>query len=666
MVDEVGGGTVLPPDEYTFLADEFARVVERGIDSYQEQGAPGRRINYVSLGLDSRTVLVCETDERGIPQFIVTGTETDNKGATLRQRAYIGAAAEVATYGRADKSANLAENQTVVKGFEVGSQSYDLVKDAVQEALTHGEEIQRKIDEEAYIYFPPLPRQGAETVVNLDVEPSLDLNMVRDLVSLGWQEIKRGLGAKIEDAHVMFIKFAEHYLYADNEGTRTSVVLPRISFVIVVETKKGSEAFGALRGSCGMLAEIFSRGDDYRGKDVFECVKILAAKVTKEAVDLDRAQSTKVVGNEFYAILSSSVAGVLAHEVYGHTSEGDIIGESRYSKTAKVNLKGRLGAQISSHKAFRILESGTPQTDLGAGRSIVFGWGSLATDNRGDRPQEVVIAENGTMVGALLDRYCFGDVTDGLPANILTAIQERGLTGNARRQKFDDPCLVRMRNTYICPDPNGPETLAKMADLIPRNKKGIYIVSCHGGWVQTETGEFQITGNLGYLIENGTVTDKPVKEVVLRGNITNFGDQIVALGAGVTVSDVFTGFCGKDGQWVPVESAGPLMLIKDVKAASTYSPRPWAKLVQEYLEQFEQVRTGQRRRENVYIQDVVEGLDEGVVSSHVHLCVSTALLGTVEEEIAWTLGRREYADFISVEDPEKGRHLVRRSDSYAD
>src|SRR3972149_4273589 len=129
MADEVGGGKVLPPDEYTFLADEFARVLERGIDSYQEQGAPGRRINYVSLGMDSRTFLVCETDERGIPQFIVTGTETDNKGATLRQRAYIGAAAEGATYGRADKSANLAENQTVVKGFEVGSQSYDLVKD---------------------------------------------------------------------------------------------------------------------------------------------------------------------------------------------------------------------------------------------------------------------------------------------------------------------------------------------------------------------------------------------------------------------------------------------------------------------------------------------------------------------------------------------------------
>ncbi|OGC44855.1 hypothetical protein A2V54_03635 [candidate division WWE3 bacterium RBG_19FT_COMBO_53_11] len=664
MVDEVEGVNSLPPDEYTFLAEEFARVVDRGIDSYQEQGAPGRRINYVSLAMDSRTVLICETDERGIPHFIVTGTETDNKGATLRQRAFIGAAAEVATYGRADQSANLAEDQTVVKGFEVGRQSYDLVENAVQEALARGEEVQRKIDEESYIYFPPLPRKGTETMVNLDLEPALDLNMIRDLVSLGWQEIKRGLGAKIDEAYVVFAKWAEHYIFADNEGARDSVVVPRVAFVVVVKTKKGSEAFGALRGSCGKLAEIFSRGDDYRGKDVFECVKILAAKVTKEAVNLDRAQSMKVVGNEFYAILSPGVSGVLAHEVYGHTSEGDIIAESRYSKTAKVNLKGRLGAQISSHKAFRILESGTPQTDLGAGRTIAFGWGSLAVDNRGDLPLDVLIAENGTMVGALLDRYCFGDVTDGLPANILKTIEERGLTGNARREKFDDPCLVRMRNTYICPDPSGPETLAKMADLIPRNKKGIYIASCHGGWVQTETGEFQITGNLGYLIENGAVTDKPVKDVVILGNITNFGDQIVALGSGVTVSEVFTGFCGKDGQWVPVESVGPLMLIKDVKAATAYSPRPWAKLIQDYLEQFEQVKTGQRRRENVYIQDVVEGLDEGVVSSHTHLCVSTALLGTVKEEIAWILGRSEHADFVSVEDPEKGRHLVRRSNSY--
>lgn len=664
MADEVEGVSPLPPDEYTFLAEEFARVVDRGIDSYQEQGALGRRINYVSLAMDSRTVVICQTDERGIPNFIVTGTETDNKGATLRQRAFIGAAAEVATYGRSDKSANLAEDQTVVKGFEVGRQSYDLVENAVQEALNLGEEVQRKIDEESYIYFPPLSREGKETVVNLDLEPALDLNLVRDLVSLGWQEIKRGLGAKIDEAQVLFAKWAEHYVFADNEGARASVILPRITFSIVVRTKKGSEAFVALRGSCGTLADIFARGDDYQGKDVFECVKVLAAKVTKEAADLDRAQSTKVVGNEFYAILSPAVAGVVAHEVYGHTAEGDIIAESRYSKTAKVNLKGRLGAQISSHKAFRILESGTPESDLGGGRKIVFGWGSLATDSRGDLPADVLIAEHGTMVGALLDRYCFGDVTNGLPANILKAIQECGLTGNARREKFDDSCLVRMRNTYICPDPKGPETLVKMADLIPRNKKGVYIATCHGGWVQTETGEFQITGNLGYLIENGAVTDKPVKDVVIRGNITNFGDQIVALGAGVTVSEVFTGVCGKDGQWVPVEAAGPLMLVKDVKAATAYSPRPWAKLVQEYLEQFEQVRTGRRRRENVYIPDVVEGLEEGVVSSHAHLCISTALLGTMAEEIGWIMGRRDHADFVSVEDPEKGRHLIRRRNSY--
>lgn len=653
----------LPPDEYTTLLEQFARVAEGGKDAYQEAAGTGRELNYVGLAMDSRTAVICKTSERGIPEFVVTGTETDNKGNRLRQRTFIGAASEAATFGRSDKSADLAHDKTVVNEFEVGSQAYDLVKAAVEEAQPRGEEINRKVLEEAFPFKSARARSGQETIVNLDTEPQLNLNVIRDLVALGWEEIQRGLGAKIRSAQVVFSKWAEHYIYADSEGARVSVVVPRVSFIIYVKTKKGSEAFGARRGAYGTVEQIFTRGEDFQGKSLTDCVKILSSKICKEAIDLDRAQTMSILGNEFYVILGPEAAGVLAHEVYGHTSEGDIICEVARDKNAKVNLRGRLGAQVSSHTAFRIIDTGLPEADLGGEHKVRFGFGSLAVDNRGDPPQEVPLVEKGTMVGALMDRYSFNYVVDGIPAAVRALIEARGLTGSARREKYDKPCIVRMRNTYIASDPNGPDEIKKMAGMIPGNKKGIYITTCMGGWVEPKSGEFQITGNLGYLIENGVVTDKPVKGVILRDNITSFGDKIAALGAADTMTGIFTGFCGKDGQWVPVEGCGPLMLIKDMKAISLYNPRPWMKLIEDYQTQFDQVVEGKRRRENVYFPEIAESVDEGPTTSQSSLCVSTALLSTPILEILWILGLNSHPDFVSV-DGDGGRHLSQRSDAY--
>lgn len=654
----------LSPDEYTPLVEDFCQVVERGLDSYQEQEVPGREINYVSLGMDSRTILACQTDERGIPQITVTGEEEDNRGRIKKQRSFIGASAEAATKGRGDKSANLAPRDTTVKEFEVGRQSYPLVESGIRTAQEEGEKTQRKIDEENYDYYPPLGRKGQETIINKDREPDIDLNKVRGFVAFAWQEIKRRLGAKAKEARVTFIKWTENVLHADTEGAKVSYIIPRVSFSISVKTTGGSEAFGVLRGACGTIEEIFTRNEPFRGMTDLAAVKALAAQVAKEAVELDRARDMKVVGSEFYAIFSPMVSGVLAHEVWGHPAEGDIIAKNRRAKDPNVNLKARLGAQVTSNKHIRMIDTGSPEVDLGDGRIIKHGFGSLVVDGRGDPANELVLIEEGTQKGALTDRYCFGEITDGIPANILTKMKGDGLTGNARREKYDYPLQVRMRNTFICPDPEGPKSPEEMASQIPRTKKGIYIVTCSGGWVDPDSGEFGIQGKLGYLIESGQITDKPIKDILIKDNITGFGDNIVALGKGQTITGTFPGYCGKDGQIVPVDGAGPLLLVKDIEAATTYRPWRWSELVADYRQQYEEVVKGKRRGENIYFPFLAEVLREGEKRSHEGICVVTLCLESPEAEVAYLLGLKEHADFES-QDTEEGKKLAERRDPYA-
>lgn len=654
----------LPPDEYTPLVTDFQQVVERGVDSYQEQRVPGREINCVALGMESRTVLVCQTDEQGIPHFVVTGEEEDNRGRKKRQRSFIGARAEASTKGKGEKSANLARRDTTVKEFEVGKQSYTLVEAAVKTAQDEGEKIQSKITEEDYVYFPPLPRDGQETIINLDAESKIDLNKVSKLVSAGWETIKRQLGSKADEVKIQFLKWAEHYIYADTEGARVSYVIPRVSFTIAVKTTGRSEAFGALRGACGTIDEIFTRNDDYKGMTAEDAVRALAKKVAKEAVDLDRAQDVNIIGDDFYALLGPQAAGVEAHEVLGHPLEGDIIAQNRWNKAAKVNLKARLGAQVSSNMNVKMIESGSPEVDLGDKRIIRFGFGSMIVDGRGDPAKGVLLIDKGTQLGALTDRYCFGEITDGIPENVLKKMQKDGLTGSARREKYDHPLLVRMRGTFLCPDPKGPKSPEEMAMLIPRNKKGVYIVSVDGGWVNPDSGEFGIQGKLGYLIENGLITDKPIKNIVIKDNITGFGDKIVAVGSGKTITATFAGYCGKDGQTVPVDGTGPILLVKDVKAATSYRPYRWSELVADYRRQHEEVARGERREENIYFLPIAEVMEEGEKRSHARICVLTLRFECPEEELTYVLGKREHADF-EREETEEGGKLVERRDPYA-
>jgi predicted Zn-dependent protease len=645
-------------DEYCQLVGDFAQIVKRARESYQEQ-APGREIEFVSLFMGSRSGIICKADERGIPQVTVSGEELDNQGNKRTQRWFIGLQAEVATKDHDFQSANLAERETIVKEFEVTSQGHDLVKATINGAQRAGERVQRRIDEESYEWFPVYRVEGSEMSVNEDRYPKAELDQVVALVAGARGVVRQTLGAKLDRVECAFIKWTEHTEYADTDGMKVDQIIPRLGFTISVATKDGSEAFGAVRGSMGGM-EILRRYDQEGSpeRSYLEIVHELAQDVAKEAIDLDRAQGASILGSECAVVLSPQVAGVLAHEVFGHTSEADIVCENRRSKTATLTLKSRIGAQVSDHPAFTMIDSGATTIPLGE-RSVKNAFGSIVLDEHGCEAKQTTLIDKGIQVNLMNDRYTFYEILDGLKDDIVQGMKEHGLTGNVRRDKYDMPPQVRMTNTFIVPDENGPNSLAEMAAMIPKNKRGVYVKSCQGGWVNPDGGEFMINGNLCYLIENGTVTDKPIRGVKVTGNVSKFVDSVRAIGSSKTIDRTFTGYCGKNDQWVPVEGGGPLLYIEDAKLAGgspSSESRGWSTLVEEYDRQHQQVLEGKRSRDSIYLPEIGEVLGTGDAQSRV--CLVTVAM-KVEDEVDIVMGSGDNARYVSRE----GR-LVRRGDRF--
>lgn len=641
-------------DDYANLVKKFEESTKDSIDSYQESGP--RELYIVSVYCDSRSGLFCATDERGIPHIIVTGVEPGPQKKKIRQRFFMGIQTEAVTKGKAVKSENL-RTKKAPKPFDIAPQVDQLLKATIPVAQDEGDKIQRKIDEENYEYFPVYLTPPEVNIVAEDIEPDPDLETVKDLVAYARGEVADRLGAKGEKIDVELAKITEHMLYADSLGSQTDLVFPRVSFSIVVKTKEGNTAIGVIRGAGGTIEEILARYvDKDSSKEERESKAVISKlvdQVVKEAIDLDRAQTTTVIGaSECPVILSSQVGGVLAHEVFGHVAEADIICQNRRKKDVGVQLKSRIGSQVSDYPRLSIID--TPEQDVKLGeKEIRYNWGAIPVDGYGNQGKVAQLIEKGTMIGCLVDRCTFNEIIHGLRDP--EPIKSIGVTGNVRREKFDQSPKIRMRSTFILPDETGPSSKEEMAKLIPATKKGLYVKSCFGGSVNPDSGDFQINANLCYLIENRQVTEKPVKNVTITGNIKQIG-MIKSIGAAKTMQDTFPGWCSKDGQTIPVDAGSPLIYIESARLAGG-AYRPWLEIVEDYVNQHRKVQKGAMGPEVINVPEFREMVGDKEPQNKV--CMLTAVLPKAEEP-KYLMGTEDY----STHEIDENGKLVERRDRY--
>lgn len=222
-------------------------------------------------------------------------------------------------------------------------------------------------------------------------------------------------------------------------------------------------------------------------------------------------------------ILAPDLAGILAHEAIGHTTEADFV------------LSGSIAGEYMNK------EVASPLVTLVDYANTVFGKTCpvpIYIDDEGTKAEDVTIIEKGILKGYMHSKES---------ANMFNVAP----TGNARAYEFSDEPIIRMRNTCILPGTD------KLEDMISSVEDGYYIMNPSNGQADA-TSEFMFGVTMGYEIKNGKL-GKAIKDTTISGvafdmlkTVTMVSDDLLWLNGGM---------CGKK-QPITVGMGGPAIKCK--------------------------------------------------------------------------------------------------------
>jgi TldD protein len=217
-------------------------------------------------------------------------------------------------------------------------------------------------------------------------------------------------------------------------------------------------------------------------------------------------------------ILSSELAGMLAHEAVGHTVEADLV------------LAGSVASKLLNQQVASPLVSLVDFAHTAFGKKVPL---PVYVDDEGTLAKDCVLIENGMLRSYMTNREL---------ANVFN-IQPMG---NARAWAFNDEPIVRMRNTFILP---GESSLEEMISSID---DGYYLLTSGNGQADT-TGEFMFGITCGYEIKNGKI-GRAIADTTVSGVAFEMLKTVSMVGNNVQMFS--SGFCGKK-QMMSVSLGGP-------------------------------------------------------------------------------------------------------------
>jgi len=237
------------------------------------------------------------------------------------------------------------------------------------------------------------------------------------------------------------------------------------------------------------------------------------------------------VAGAYPVVVGPGWGGVLVHECFGHSMEGDAI----HRKTSI--RAGQMGQKVAA-RGVTIVDSGI----------VPFSRGSFRVDDEGTPAQRTVLVEDGILTGYMWDR-------------LNAALSGHRPTGNGRRNSYRDFPLCRMTNTYIEAGTESPES------ILAGVERGLYCKNLGGGSVSPADGNFSFQVTEAWQIENGRLA-WPVRNATLTGNGNDAMLKIDAVGNDLRI-DGTTGSCGKDGQWKPVGVGQPTVRFTEITVGGT-------------------------------------------------------------------------------------------------
>jgi TldD protein len=327
-----------------------------------------------------------------------------------------------------------------------------------------------------------------------------------------------GAGKQIANVRSIFGEYHGAIRYVNSEGTDVSYEPLLIGLTVGCVAKKGDLIVDARDSHGGTL-----------GLAAYEEEKHTPEKMAENAAKwaLEKLKAKPAPAGKFDAVIDQSLAGVLAHESFGHLSEADFVVVGGSPLTGKIGQK--LGTDIVT-----IVDEGLPES----------GGYSLPFDDEGVPCRRVEILKNGVLNGYLHSR-------------VTARVLKTEPTGNARSQDYSFEPIVRMRNTYFAPGKH------KQEEALSELKQGIYAIDTAGGQVQ-ETGTFLFKAIRGYWVENGE-KKYPLRDVALTGNILELLKNVEAVCNDLEINSTPFGGCGKIEQRAFVGTGGPHMRIKNVQ-----------------------------------------------------------------------------------------------------
>lgn len=304
-------------------------------------------------------------------------------------------------------------------------------------------------------------------------------------------------------------------LYLNNAGARRYQRVPRAYAIVWAIAKDGANVRSdAIRlGGVGGREFIDAANEERVHKLARDAYELLTAK-------------TPPLGS-MNVLLEPGVAGVLAHESFGHGTEADqFVRERSY-------LRPLLGSVV-----------GPPCLSIVDDGSLPTGWGSIYFDDEGHPSHRTPLIDHGRFVGILHDRTTAAAL-GGEP------------TGNSRRADFLSREWVRMTNTMIVPGERTRE------ELVEEARDGVLLERWTSGIEDPLGGQMQIKVLKGHRIEGGKLTDL-LGSMALSGRVLDVLRSVRGVSRAEPL-EIDNGFCGKGhSDYIPDGTGGGYLLTRAI------------------------------------------------------------------------------------------------------
>lgn len=282
-----------------------------------------------------------------------------------------------------------------------------------------------------------------------------------------------------------------------------------MAFVVMEGGGQTSNLHGG-RGAQGG-AEHFSLDDEHIDELVGDCARLLGAG--------------RVEGGMYDCVFDGDVAGLFAHEAFGHGTEADMFTRRR-AKGAQY-----IGRPVAS-----------PLVNMYDDPSLDAQAGSYFFDHEGQLASRTQIIEKGVLQRPM---------TDLISATKL-GVQR---TANGRRESVARKAYTRMGNTFFGPGEGSLE------DLVARLDDGLLVRRSRNGMEDPKGWGIQCETYLAEEVKGGKRTGKVYGPVVITGYVPDLLQSIEAVSSNVHISGL--GMCGKGyKEWVKVTDGGPALKLK--------------------------------------------------------------------------------------------------------